>query len=110
MAMTTNCEQLWLLVETPIQAITPFALETVPGTGSSELTRLLAERNRNMKAAIARASEGYLAVRPLLGLRDSLGPTHPLFVMADKELVPDEPDQIQLEGSNDRSRLWRIGN
>ena len=104
---TFYCETLWLVVRTPSQAISDYALSFIPGTAYPALDQILRLRKQHMSAALNSASGGVLSVPDVLSIAGTLPPGQSLIVFAERTLVPNPGSRLEWVAANDRFNIWR---
>jgi hypothetical protein len=102
------CETFWLVVQTPLQMVSDYALAYIPGSASPPLARILATRVQHMNAAIGLASGGVLSVSDIVAIAATMDRRRPVFLLADDTLSPSADGGVEWVASNDRFALWRV--
>ena len=102
------CEAFWLVVRTPLQTVSDYALTYIPGVASPPLGQILATQLQHMNAAVALASRGTLSVSDVNSIAGTLDQRRATFVLADSTLSPDSGSSLDRIASNDRFSLWRV--
>jgi hypothetical protein len=105
---TYYCEMFWLVVETPVQAVSNYALTFVPGAAAPPLDRILADRRRYMNAAITRAAGGTLSIADIAAMAETMVPGRPVLLFSDATLTAGPDARLERIAGNDRFTLWRI--
>ena len=105
---TYYCEMFWLLVDTPVQAVSNYALSFVPGVAAPPLDRILADRLRYMNAASGRAAAGTLSVADIAAMAETMAAGRPVLLFADATLTAGRDAPLERIAGNDRFTLWRI--
>jgi hypothetical protein len=102
------CEALWLVVQTPLQTVSDYALAYIPGSASPPLDRILATRVQHMNSALGLASRGVLSVSDILSMAATLDRRRPVFLLADESLSASAVGGVEWVAANDRFALWRV--
>jgi hypothetical protein len=105
---SSYCEAFWLVVRTPIQIVSQYALTFIPGAASPPLNQILATLAQHMTAASILASRGILSVSDLVAIAGTLKQRRAVFIFADSTLIPSSKTDLEWLGSNDGSTLWRV--
>ncbi|GAU83447.1 hypothetical protein [Bosea sp. BIWAKO-01] len=102
------CETFWLVVQTPLQVVSDYALAYIPGSATQPLARILTTRVQHMNAAIGLASGGVLSVSDIVAIAATMDRRRPVYLLADNTLSPSVDGGLEWVASNDRFALWRV--
>ena len=108
-AQHSNCGPFWWIVRSPIQTLSDYMLEYVPGTTEDPTLRnTIRTQKLGMEKALALAKKGDLDVEDLLAIASTMGGSRPVFVMAPRNLKSAPDSRMRPIGASNTFALWRL--